>query len=86
MTGEKGPFLASSIGVERVAETRKTTRTKNALLPGSLDRFVLYARSKTGSFQVSLDRSAREKVLDGGHSSSSLSFLLHPYDPLRRSK
>lgn len=48
--GKKGPFsLFSSIGTEHVAETRKTSRTKNALLPGSLDRFVLYARSKTGS-------------------------------------
>jgi len=39
--GRRGPLSSSStIGtVERIAETRKTSRTKNALLPGSLESF-----------------------------------------------
>ena len=48
--GKRALSPSSSIDAEtRVAETRKTSRTKNALLPCSLDRFVLYVRSKTGS-------------------------------------
>lgn len=43
--GERALSLSSSaIGTERIAETRKTSLTKNALLPGSLDRFALSPR------------------------------------------
>lgn len=54
VTGEKGPFLPLLLStLKRVAETRKTSRTKNALLPGSLDRFLREEQNWL-SFQVSL--------------------------------
>jgi len=43
-----GPFSLFLRPRERVAETRKTSHTKNTLLPGSLDRSALFTRSETG--------------------------------------
>lgn len=72
--------LLPSGTVKHIAETRKTSHTKNALLPGSLESFSLKARSKTGSlFRLLLEnRREGERTLDGGQGSSSLSFLLIP--------
>lgn len=61
-------FPSFTIGtIERIAETRKTSHTKNALLPGSLESF-----SKRGAKLAPFSgffRGEEERALDGGQGS-----------------